>query len=84
MKKQTEQNTNATATPKQKRQRVNRTFFLYNEGKGFLAYDNEGMPTFDCDKELMRFTSMREAKFAANFCKQLHLAEAIDIMAKVG
>ena len=69
---------------KQKRARTQKVFFLYNAGKGFLAYDESGMPTFDCNKEMMRFNNKREAMFAADFCKKLHLVDSIDIMAKVG
>lgn len=78
------QNETKNETPKMRKPRTKRLFFLYAEGKGFLAYNEEGQPTFDCDKELMRFENKREAVFAADFCKKLHLADSIDIMAKVG
>lgn len=81
MKKQNETNNEIT---KVRKPRAKRLFFLYAEGKGFLAYDEEGKPTFDCDKELMRFENKREAVFAKDFCKKLNLADNIDIMAKVG
>jgi len=81
MKKQTEQK---NEIKKQKRTRTAKSFFLYAMGKGFLAYDEAGMPTFDCNKELAQFKSKREAAFALDFCKKFKLADSIDIMAKVG
>lgn len=81
MKKQNETKNETTKTRKPRAKRV---FFLYSEGKGFLAYDDTGYPIFKCDKDIAKFDSKREATYIANMCKKFKLADNIDIMAKVG
>jgi hypothetical protein len=82
------QNTNTTMKTndddKVKKERRNRLFFLYVEGKGFIHLDKEvgAMPNFT-DGELLSFPSKSGAKYAREFFINLKLAEKIDIMAKV-
>lgn len=82
------QNTNTTMKTndddKVKKERSNRLFFLYVEGKGFIHLDKEvgAMPNFT-DGELLSFPSKSGAKYAREFFINLKLADKIDIMAKV-
>lgn len=85
MKKQnTNKTMNTNDDDKVKKERSNRLFFLYVEGKGFIHLDKEvgAMPNFT-DGELLSFPSKSGAKYAREFFINLKLAEKIDIMAKV-
>lgn len=80
MKKQNETKNEAT---KQTKQRISKLFFLYVHGKGFIRLDNHIGPQFE-KGELACFTTRLEAKHARNFFVMMHVADNIDIMAKVG
>lgn len=75
---------NEVVVEKPKRIRRERKFFLYVEGKGFIRMDKEAgaMPNFK-DGELLCYTSRVGAMYAREFFISIHLADNIDIMAKV-
>lgn len=77
-------NTNTNDDDKVKKERSNRLFFLYVDGKGFIHLDKEvgAMPSFT-DGELLSFSTRSSAKFAREFFINLKVADKIDIMAKV-
>lgn len=83
MKKQNEVKNETTKQMKQPKQRMPKLFFLFVNGKGFIRLDDTTGPQFETGK-LACFTTRLEAKHARNFFVMMHVADNIDIMAKVG
>lgn len=83
MKKQMNEKTEEVKV--QKREKKNRKFFLYSDGKGFIRFDGKdtsGMPNFE-KGDLLQFTSRAEAIFARDFFLKVKIADSIDIFTKV-
>lgn len=83
MKKQ--MNTKVEEVKVQKREKKNRKFFLYSDGKGFIRFDENdtvGMPNFE-KGELLCFATRAKAVFARDFFLKVKLADSIDIFTKV-
>ncbi len=82
MKKQ--MNTKTEEVKVQKREKKNRKFFLYVDGKGFIHLDKEvgAVPNFD-NGEILWYTSRRSALYAREFFISIKLADSIDILTKV-
>lgn len=83
MKKQMNEKTEEVKV--QKREKKNRKFFLYSDGKGFIRFDESdpvGMPNFE-KGELLCFATRAKAIFAKDFFLKVKLADSIDILTKV-
>ena len=74
----------ATKVVTVKREKKNRKFFLYVDGKGFIRLPREtgSLPGFD-EGEILCYTSRAKAVYAREFFVGIRLAENIDILAKV-
>ena len=69
---------------KVKKERKQRKFFLYVDGKGFvrLPRDTGSLPNFE-DGEILCYTTRAKAIFARDFMQDIKLADSIDILSKV-
>lgn len=76
--------TTTLATEALKKERANRKFFLYVEGKGFVRLPREAgsLPSFE-KGEILCYTSKARAVYARDFMVGIKLADSIDILAKV-
>ena len=80
MKKTNEKTSEAKAA----KERKQRKFFLYADGKGFVRLPREtgSLPSFD-KGEVLCYTSKAKAVFARDFMLDIKLADSIDILSKV-
>ena len=75
--------TNTTTTQKKPYTRNTRLYFLYCPGKGFMLKNPKGAPTFGVDGELVRYTDIRQAKFARDFfVDTVRLVDTLDVLTK--
>lgn len=79
--KTTEAKVEAPKNETTKRQKRNRKFFLYAEGKGLIAM-NASEPSFN-NGEILYFESRAKAIFARDFFLKVKVADLIDILTKV-
>lgn len=68
---------------KPKRHRKDRTFFLYVEDKGFICSGDNGMPVVGWDKPTS-FSVRSKAQYAAEFFKQIGVADDIQLFMNIG
>lgn len=68
---------------KPKRHKKNRIFFLYVEDKGFICSGDNGMPVVGWDKPTS-FSVRSKAMYAAEFFKQIGVADDIQLFMNIG
>lgn len=80
MKKQNEKVNEVKVT----KERKQRKFFLYVDGKGFVRLPKEAgsLPNFE-NGEVLCYTSRAKAIYARDFMLDIKLADSIDILSKV-
>ena len=86
MKKQNETKTTNVEVPakaKAKRTKREHTFFLYVADKGFICPGNGGMPEVGWKKPTS-FSVRSKAMYAAEFFKQIGVADDIQLFMNVG
>lgn len=84
MKKQTKNEAiNEQTTAKPKRVKREHMFFLYVEGKGFISAGVNGMPEVGWKKPTS-FSVRSKAAYAAEFFKQIGVADDIKLFMNIG
>lgn len=86
MKKQNEvknETKNTQVVSKPRRMKKERTFFLYVDGRGFICPGNGGMPVVGWGKPTS-FSLRSKAMYAAEFFKQIGVADDITLFMNIG
>ena len=86
MKTKNETKTTTVEVPakaKAKRTKKDHTFFLYVDGKGFICPGENGMPVVGWKKPTS-FSVRSKAAYAAEFFKQIGVADDITLFMNIG
>lgn len=74
---------NEPVKAKVKRTKKNHTFFLYVDGEGFICAGKNGMPVVGWEKPVS-FSVRSKASYAAEFFKQIGVADDIALFMNIG